>query len=448
MRVSQGNKSVRYPFCTILFSLILFLSLFPVQSAQAGQVTLAWDPNSEPDLAGYEIYYGTASRNYSFHVDVGNVTTYTLTGLQPGVTYYFAATAYSTQGLESDYSNEVVYTVPPCSYTLSPTSASFPASGGSGSISVNTQSGCNWNTSGTPSWISILSGSGTGNGTMSYTVAPNTGTTDRFSTLTVAGQIFSVSQKGVAVFTVTASAGTGGTITPAGGVTVPYGGSQTFSIAPAAGYKIAQVLVDGVSVGAVSSYTFSSVTADHTISAVFTAIPTYTLTVSKTGTGSGVVTTSPAGTSFVEGTVVTLTAQADTNSVFAGWSGACSGTSATCQVTMNGNVSVTAQFNPAVEEILPTVTTLSPTFVQSTSAQLNGAVNPNGSPTTYYFQWGKTRQLENTTVVQSAGSGMESVLVSAVIKGLQPRTLYYYRLVAVNSAGKVYGATKVLLTQK
>ena len=176
MKVSQGKQSVRYLFFTILFSLILFLSLFPVQSAQAGQVTLAWDPNSEPDLAGYEIYYGTASRNYSFHIDVGNVTTYTLTGLQPGVTYYFAATAYNAQGLESDYSNEVVYTVPQCSYTLSPNSASFPASGGSGSISVNTQSGCNLNTGESPSWISILSGSVTGSGTATYSVSSNTGT--------------------------------------------------------------------------------------------------------------------------------------------------------------------------------------------------------------------------------------------------------------------------------
>ena len=70
-------------------------------------------------------------------------------------------------------------------------------------------------------------------------------------------------------FTITASAGTGGGITPAGAVAVVRGGSQSFAITPAAGYEIADVLVDGDSVGAVSSYTFSNVVKDHTITAEF-----------------------------------------------------------------------------------------------------------------------------------------------------------------------------------
>ena len=74
---------------------------FLLLKAIVAQVTLTWDPNSEPDLAGYDIYYGTASGNYQWKTDVGNVTTYTLNGLNIGVTYYFAATAYNTQGLES-----------------------------------------------------------------------------------------------------------------------------------------------------------------------------------------------------------------------------------------------------------------------------------------------------------------------------------------------------------
>jgi hypothetical protein len=79
---------------------------------ESAQVTLEWDPNSEPDLAGYKFYYGTSSENYTNVIDVGNQVTYTVTGLKPGETYYFAVTAYNTAGLESDYSNEVVYTVP------------------------------------------------------------------------------------------------------------------------------------------------------------------------------------------------------------------------------------------------------------------------------------------------------------------------------------------------
>ena len=69
--------------------------------------------------------------------------------------------------------------------------------------------------------------------------------------------------------TITASAGEGGTISPSGSVSVADGADQTFTIQAADGYQIADVLVDGSSVGAVESYTFSAVTADHTISASF-----------------------------------------------------------------------------------------------------------------------------------------------------------------------------------
>ena len=146
-------------------------------------------------------------------------------------------------------------------------------------------------------------------------------------------------------YTITASAGTGGSISPSGGVSVQSGANQIFTITPNTGYKIAGVTVDGVSQGAIASYTFSAVNSNHTISATFTATPSYTLSISKNGTGGGSVSSNPTGTSFSAGTPVTLTALPDANSVFSGWSGACSGTATTCQVTMNSNVSVTATFN-------------------------------------------------------------------------------------------------------
>lgn len=69
--------------------------------------------------------------------------------------------------------------------------------------------------------------------------------------------------------TIRASAGANGTISPAGWTSVGEGGEQTFTITPDAGYAVAKVLVDGRSVGAVTSYTFRNVTQDHTIEAVF-----------------------------------------------------------------------------------------------------------------------------------------------------------------------------------
>ena len=95
---------------SILILLILFLTLFFSSIESTAQIKLGWDPNPEPDVAGYRLYYGTASEAYTHRINVGNVTTYALHGLSYGVTYYFALTAYNQFG-ESDYSNEVSGTI-------------------------------------------------------------------------------------------------------------------------------------------------------------------------------------------------------------------------------------------------------------------------------------------------------------------------------------------------
>ncbi|MBI3853350.1 MAG: tandem-95 repeat protein [Verrucomicrobia bacterium] len=84
-------------------------------------MTLAWDPSTDPDVAGYKIYYGVVSRTYTNMVDVGNATNVTISGLIEGTTYYFAATAYNALGMESDFSNETSYSVPTSAVNNSPT---------------------------------------------------------------------------------------------------------------------------------------------------------------------------------------------------------------------------------------------------------------------------------------------------------------------------------------
>jgi hypothetical protein len=84
-----------------------------------------------------------------------------------------------------------------CTYSISPTSASFGSSGGSGIVSVTAPSGCPWTASSSAGWITITSGSsGSGNGTVSYSVAANTSTSSRTGTMTIAGQTFTVTQAG------------------------------------------------------------------------------------------------------------------------------------------------------------------------------------------------------------------------------------------------------------
>lgn len=90
---------------------VVILSFVLVGLAHAGNVTLAWDPNTGQNLAGYKLYYGTSSRNYTVSVNVGNATKYTLVNLTDGMLYYFAVTAYDAYGHESDYSAELVHVV-------------------------------------------------------------------------------------------------------------------------------------------------------------------------------------------------------------------------------------------------------------------------------------------------------------------------------------------------
>ena len=95
-------------------------------------------------------------------------------------------------------------------------------------------------------------------------------------------------------YSITASASTGGSISPTGSRTVTYGSGLTYRITPNTGWKISDVVVDGRSIGAMSSYTFSSITAGHTITAKFDRL-TYSITASA-GAGG---TISPSGTSTV-----------------------------------------------------------------------------------------------------------------------------------------------------
>jgi hypothetical protein len=159
-------------------------------------------------------------------------------------------------------------------------------------------------TSGSGGGISPSGTTAVPSGSQSYTMAPNSGyhVKDVLVNGTSVGAVTSYSFTGVtapqtiavtfelnAAYTISASAGPGGSISPAGTVSVTGGTSQYFSVTPSAGYSIANLVVDGVSKGAVSTWGFLNVTAPHTISVSFA--PSYTITASA-GTGGSI---SPAG---------------------------------------------------------------------------------------------------------------------------------------------------------
>ena len=114
---------------TLKSIIYVLVTLFTItQISYGASLHLEWDANSEEDLAGYKLYYGTLSGNYGEPDDVGNVTEYELSGLNEGTTYYVAITAYDTSYNESQKSVEESGIPPdtqiPTVAITSPTSAS------------------------------------------------------------------------------------------------------------------------------------------------------------------------------------------------------------------------------------------------------------------------------------------------------------------------------------
>jgi hypothetical protein len=163
------------------------------------------------------------------------------------------------------------------------------------------------------------------------------------------------------VFTITASSGSNGNIAPSGEVLVEYNSNQVFTIEPATGYMVDDVLVDDQSVGPVEEYTFSAISQDHTIHASFTpAIYTFTYLSEPTGTIEGeAVQTVPHG-----GAGTPVTAVPFPSYHFVDWSDG-STMNPRLDVNITDNLTVTAQY--AIN-----------THTISASAGDNGSISPLG----------------------------------------------------------------------
>jgi hypothetical protein len=184
--------------------LILFLIVGPFifcePTAHALSVTLAWDPSApNEDVAGYKIYFGTESQNYTTVIDVRDATMKSVTKLKKGMVYYFAATAYNSYGVESSFSEEV--SVNTCTYKISPKKKKFKGDGGEGKVKVNTQPICTWKAASGDENVLIINGttSGAGKGYIFYSVMPNPDLDERSANLIIEGITFVVNQKGTGI---------------------------------------------------------------------------------------------------------------------------------------------------------------------------------------------------------------------------------------------------------
>jgi hypothetical protein len=95
---------------SLLFMITIALAFRPVQ-AWAAIAEISWDANTDPELSGYKVHYGTASGSYQNIIDAGKSTIIELDGLNPGQTYYFAVTA-CFNSYETEYSDEVSISIP------------------------------------------------------------------------------------------------------------------------------------------------------------------------------------------------------------------------------------------------------------------------------------------------------------------------------------------------
>jgi hypothetical protein len=138
-------------------------------------------------------------------------------------------------------------------------------------------------------------------------------------------------------FTITASAGSGGSINPSGAVVVAQGASQSFTITPNSGFTVSSVTVDGANQGAITSYTFSNVQANHTISATFSGSTNRTLTGSS-GNGWHSLAISPAATGTFTATYDATPSVSPENAVIGLSNGAATGF---------GNLGCIGRFNPS-----------------------------------------------------------------------------------------------------
>ncbi len=177
------NKIPVRRVATVVFLAIAWV-LLAVLQASAAQIQLAWDPNSETDIAGYIVQYGPSTAPYTLSVDVGNATSWTLASATAGATYNFRVVAYNVAGERSDASVPVTATA---GSATSPTLAADRASLAFGIIAgvpVSrtalqtlrlTQTGAGtvtWTAASNSAWLQVSPASGTGSGELTVSLVP------------------------------------------------------------------------------------------------------------------------------------------------------------------------------------------------------------------------------------------------------------------------------------
>jgi flagellin-like protein len=367
------------------------VSSYTFNNVVGEHIISAWFSQSQYTITATTGQHGSISPSGSVVINYGASQTFTIT---PNTGYHVsdvlvdgssvgAVSSYTFSNVQADHMISASFSN---QYTITASAGSGGSISPSGSVSVNT------------------------GGSQTFTITPNTGY--QVASVLVDGVPFGALSNyafnnvqadhtisasfSVIQYVITASAGSGGSISPSGSVSVNYGASQTFTITPNTGYQVSSVIVDGVSVGAVTSYTFNNVQATHTISSSFTIIQ-YVITASA-GSGGSI---SPSGSVSVNyGFSQTFTIAANIGYHVSG-------------VLVDGvSVGVVSSYTFSNVQAAHTISaSFSNQYTITALAGANGAISPSGS---VQVTQGQSRTF---TITPNTGYQVSSVIVDGVSVG-------------------------------
>ncbi len=279
-------------------------------------------------------------------------------------------------------------------------------------------------------------------GTQTFTIASNIGyhivdvKVDNVSKGAIASYTFSnvigdhtiTASFAINTYTITATAGPGGAIFPSGGVTVNYGANQTFTITPNPGYHIADVVADVVSRGAITSYPFTNVTANHSITASFAANSSNAFIITAmSGTGGTITPSGAVPVSLGTGQTFTITPNSGYHTMDVQVDGVSQGTITSYPFNnVNNDHKITASFSNQAEPSQPS--NFNATAVSTT--QINLSWTDSVNETSYMIER-KTGAAGTYAQIATVGAN----LTSYADTGLTPNTSYFYRVRAHNGSG-------------
>ena len=326
--------------------------------AFAAQIRVAWDPNNEPDLAGYRVYWGAASGSYGTPANAGTATSYTITGLTAGQTYYLAVKAYDSSNNESGFSNEVSGTATdPVVATYTYSFATVPAG-----LQV-TVDGTAYTTPRSFTWsagsshtISTSSPQGSASDTRNiFSSWSHGGTQSQTITAPAANTAYTANFTTQYSLTSAVSPANGGTVSPAGTNWYNNGQNVTVTASPASGYSFTGW--SGSLNGTTNPSTFA-MNGAKTITAGFATAGSFAVTPATGLTSSGVQggSFSPSSVSFTlqnsGGSPVNWTASKTqtwvTLSAASGTLSAGASTTVTASINTNANTLAAGSYSDTV----------------------------------------------------------------------------------------------------